>query len=113
MPQRVFHRLAATLVLTATAVGLTTAALPGTGAAAAPDAVTFDVAYGSNPAQKLDIYPASQNAPAVVLVHGGGWTDGNKSAPSLREVAQSLVADGSPSSTSTTGWPPPNRTVFR
>jgi len=94
MPQRVFHRLAATLMVTATAVGLSMAALPGTGAVAAPGAVVFDVAYGSNPAQKLDVYPGSQRAPAVILVHGGHWTGGDKAAPSLREVAQSLAADG-------------------
>lgn len=48
-------------------------------ATAAPS--TF--AYGSDPLQKLDVYPASGSAqksdlPVVIWVHGGGWRTGDK-----------------------------------
>lgn len=43
----------------------------------------MDVSYGSNPLQKLDIYlPANSNqntTKVIVLIHGGGWTTGDKS----------------------------------
>lgn len=42
----------------------------------------LDVAYGSDPAQKMDVYlPANRNTTetkVLVLVHGGGWTSGDK-----------------------------------
>lgn len=40
-----------------------------------------DVAYGSDPAQKLDVYapPQAADAPVIVMVHGGGWAIGDKS----------------------------------
>lgn len=39
-----------------------------------------DLAYGADPLQRLDVYhPAhAVNAPVIVMVHGGGWTRGNK-----------------------------------
>jgi acetyl esterase/lipase len=39
-----------------------------------------NIAYGTDPAQKLDVYSDTTytNAPIVVLVHGGGWTTGDK-----------------------------------
>jgi acetyl esterase/lipase len=40
-----------------------------------------DVAYGSHPRQKADVYlPAgrTQETPTVILIHGGGWTNGDK-----------------------------------
>ncbi|MEP6939962.1 MAG: alpha/beta hydrolase [Rudaea sp.] len=42
--------------------------------------VLRDVAYGSDPAQKFDVYvPAGAKAAAVIfMVHGGGWTRGDK-----------------------------------
>jgi acetyl esterase/lipase len=42
--------------------------------------VERDVAYGSDPAQRLDVYrPANpQNAPVIFMVHGGGWARGDK-----------------------------------
>jgi acetyl esterase/lipase len=41
-----------------------------------------DMAYGPHDAQRLDFFPATvQPAPVVVHIHGGGWTGGNKSAP--------------------------------
>ncbi|WP_165871398.1 alpha/beta hydrolase [Flaviaesturariibacter flavus] len=41
-----------------------------------------DVAYGNDTAQRMDVYlPARRSSdatPVMVLVHGGGWTGGNK-----------------------------------
>lgn len=37
------------------------------------------IAYGADPLQQLDYYPASSKAaPLVVFVHGGGWKRGDK-----------------------------------
>lgn len=42
----------------------------------------LDVAYGSDPAQKIDVYlPANRNTTetkVLVLVHGGSWSSGDK-----------------------------------
>lgn len=46
----------------------------------------LNVAYGSDPLQKLDVYmPPTpvHNAPMVLIVHGGGWYQGDKMDPSL------------------------------
>jgi acetyl esterase len=42
--------------------------------------VTKDIAYGSNPRQKLDIYqaPGKSNLPIMVFFHGGGYTAGER-----------------------------------
>jgi acetyl esterase/lipase len=39
-----------------------------------------DLAYGADPLQRLDVYvPAhAVDAPVIVMVHGGGWSRGNK-----------------------------------
>ncbi len=41
-----------------------------------------DVSYGTDTKQKMDIYlPANRNisvTPLVILIHGGGWTEGDK-----------------------------------
>jgi acetyl esterase/lipase len=40
-----------------------------------------DIAYGSDPLQKLDVYVAEEHgtaAPVVLVVHGGGFTRGDK-----------------------------------
>ena len=46
------------------------------------DSTSIDVPYGSAVAQKMDVYlPAgrsSSSTPFVVVVHGGGWTSGDK-----------------------------------
>jgi len=48
-----------------------------------PEQTMADVAYGTDPRQKMDIYlPAGRNSSAtkvIVLIHGGGWTQGDKS----------------------------------
>jgi acetyl esterase/lipase len=40
-----------------------------------------DLAYGNDPRQRLDVYrpaPGADLAPVLFMVHGGGWTRGNK-----------------------------------
>lgn len=47
----------------------------------APDPATtiLDIAYGDEPAQRLDLYlPDEANAPVVVFLHSGGWVAGDK-----------------------------------
>ena len=42
----------------------------------------MDVSYGSNTAQKMDVYlPANRsttNTKVILMIHGGGWTSGDK-----------------------------------
>jgi acetyl esterase/lipase len=42
----------------------------------------LDVAYGTDPLQKMDIYlPANRSVTStkvIVLIHGGAWTSGDK-----------------------------------
>ncbi|KMM77250.1 esterase [Xanthomonas sp. NCPPB 1128] len=47
--------------------------------------VLRDVAYGPDPAQRMDVYlPAgARQAPLIVMVHGGGWADGDKDNPGV------------------------------
>jgi acetyl esterase/lipase len=46
--------------------------------------VLADLAFGPNPAQRLDVYvPARPNGDVIVMVHGGGWHTGDKALPSV------------------------------
>ncbi len=57
--------------------------------------VTYCTAGGAD--LKMDIYypqGASGLTPAVLYVHGGGWTSGSKSKGAGSEMIQSLVAEG-------------------
>ncbi len=57
----------------------------------------FDVAYGNlHAAQKLDIYtPAAVGPyPVVVLIHGGGWVQGDKMGYRGGQVAEALLSRG-------------------
>ena len=38
----------------------------------------LDVAYGPSPDETLDIFPAGDNTPVVIYVHGGAWTRWSK-----------------------------------
>ncbi|KAF0815218.1 Carboxylesterase [Andreprevotia sp. IGB-42] len=65
-----------------------------TGTAAAVPAgvrVMRNVAYGSNPLQRMDIYLPQQAgaAPVIFMVHGGAWRTGDKAAST---VVQNKVA---------------------
>lgn len=44
-----------------------------------------DLAYGPDPAHRLDVYRPAQSdkAPLLVFVHGGGWARGDKAAPAV------------------------------
>lgn len=44
--------------------------------------------------KRLDVYPAPVPSPAVVLVHGGGWTRGDKVLPEIRDSSSQLQARG-------------------
>ncbi|WP_217983296.1 alpha/beta hydrolase [Actibacterium ureilyticum] len=63
--------------------------LPGA-LCAGPDRVLRDVAYGPNPAQRMDVYlpPAPTKAPILVMLHGGGWRFGDKGAPAVWQGKQ-------------------------
>jgi acetyl esterase/lipase len=68
-------------------------------AMAAGSTVEHDVAYlGSERAEKLDVYlPPSGFAgarPAVLLIHGGGWTIGDKASSREIQIGQTLSAHG-------------------
>lgn len=49
-----------------------------------------DVAYGTDPKQRMDVYlPArAENAPVIFMVHGGGWRIGDKA---MSRVTQNKV----------------------
>jgi acetyl esterase/lipase len=60
------------------------------------ESIIKNVAYGSDAAQKMDIYlPAGRTSSAtkiMVLIHGGGWTAGDKSEfdPYISQLKQRL-----------------------
>lgn len=53
--------------------------------------VVRDVAYGSDPRQRFDVYMPTnaRQAPVILLVHGGAWRNGDKA---MRNVVQNKVA---------------------
>lgn len=61
--------------------------------AAEPSAV-FDVAYGPEPQQKLDLCTTSrlEPGPSVILIHGGGWSAGKKE--DFRPLCRLFAANG-------------------
>jgi len=65
---------------------------------AAPQAAPAQViAYGADPAQRLDFWPAQGakgSAPLVVFVHGGGWQRGSKDNATGRWKASHYPAEG-------------------
>ena len=50
-----------------------------------------DLAYGTDPLQRLDVYhpAAAAHAPVIFMIHGGGWSRGNKA---LLRVVKNMVA---------------------
>ncbi len=67
---------------------------PGGRAARAHYLRAADVAYGDDPAQRLDVWArtdAGPRAPVLVEVHGGGWTSGDKAlaaSPMMAHLAE-------------------------
>jgi arylformamidase len=55
---------------------------------------TLDIAYGSEPIQKLDIYAPKnlQKMPVIISIHGGGWTMGSKNPWAI--PAETLMSKG-------------------
>ena len=54
--------------------------------------VLRNVPYGGDPAQRMDVYLPAQGtarAPVIFMVHGGGWSRGDKA---MRSVVQNKVA---------------------
>jgi len=53
--------------------------------------VERDIAYGTDPAQQLDVYrpAAAKGAPVIFLAHGGGWNRGDKGG--LRAVKNKVI----------------------
>lgn len=71
-----FLMLAASLWLLNPLARSAPAAVPTT-----PSSVLTNVAYGTDPAQKMDLYLPSGFTglrPGVILIHGGGWQGGDK-----------------------------------
>lgn len=59
-----------------------------------PEPTAANVAYGSHPRQVMDFWQAKSDAPApvVILIHGGGWVNGDKS--SYRPAVQRFLDAG-------------------
>jgi acetyl esterase/lipase len=53
---------------------------PSAPALATPGKTLSDIAYGSDQAQRFDVYrpDSPQHAPLIVMLHGGGWARGDK-----------------------------------
>ena len=49
--------------------------------------VVRDVSYGADPQQRFDVYapPHAHAAPVILMVHGGGWTRGDKAIARMYE----------------------------
>ena len=60
--------------------------------------VFTDLAYSTDPLQKMDLYlPAgrsSANTPLVIMVHGGGWTSGDKNSAFPLYLVQRFTDQG-------------------
>lgn len=56
-----------------------------------------DISYGSLPAEKLDVYapPDAADAPMILMIHGGGWSFGDKANRGLvRNKVNHFVPNG-------------------
>lgn len=54
---------------------------------------SYDIAYGDDPREKLDLfYSGAENAPLLVYIHGGYWQSGDKSKYSF--IAKPFVESG-------------------
>ncbi len=59
-----------------------------------PEPTAADVAYGEHPRQRIDFWQAKseQPTPLVVLIHGGGWTGGDKTGYGIGQIKPFLDA---------------------
>src|SRR5262245_56703268 len=59
-----------------------------------PTPTAADVAYGAHPRHKLDFWQAKSDTPTplVVLIHGGGWVNGDKSTYATGQIKPLLDA---------------------
>jgi len=59
-----------------------------------PAPTAADVAYGEHPRQRFDFWQAKsdQPTPLVVLIHGGGWVNGDKSSYGTNQIKPFLDA---------------------
>lgn len=55
-----------------------------------------NVAYGTDPAQRFDVYlpRGVQRAPVFFFVHGGGWANGDKTNPGIENKISFWLAKG-------------------
>ena len=55
-----------------------------------------NVAYGTDPAQRFDVYlpKGVQRAPVFFFVHGGGWANGDKTNPGIENKIDFWLAKG-------------------
>lgn len=67
--------------------------MEGAGPATLPPGITVvrNVAYGTDPRQRFDVYAPAHagHAPVILMVHGGGWRRGDKAA---RGVIENKIA---------------------
>ena len=58
-------------------------------------AVDRDIAYGSDPAQRLDLtVPPGRNFPTIIFIHGGSLSSGDKSDTDYGKVCDAFPAAG-------------------
>jgi acetyl esterase/lipase len=74
------------LALSVLALSCSKGDLPADGHSGSRDSLAatyyMDVSYGNSPQQKMDVYLPeyrSSKTPTVIIIHGGGWTAGDKS----------------------------------
>ncbi|WP_404333349.1 alpha/beta hydrolase [Sphingomonas sp. MMS12-HWE2-04] len=66
------------LLIAALAGGFPAVAIVPAAIAQATAPAPREIAYGADPLQKLEVYPArARGAPLVIFVHGGGWKRGD------------------------------------
>lgn len=54
-----------------------------------------ELAYGTDPLQRLDFWPASRlDAPLIVFIHGGGWTSGDKASEQEAPKVAHFTSEG-------------------
>lgn len=90
MPRRLYLILLCALILSScSAADLLNATIPREGYV-----ITRDIAYGTQPRQKLDIYlpDHAQHLPLIVFFYGGSWQKGSKS--DYRFLGQALTEQG-------------------